>query len=548
MAIAKNEEPLRDQIEKGGFAIALSGGGHRATLATLGALLAIVDRGLAPKIVQIASVSGGSITNAFIAQRVRLEELRHGELDTFARELARIVISEGVLSARWIIGMLVVAVATLASGIVGLNLIKFPTVLAVLCATALATVPLILSGLVVEWRLDQQYFRLPKPRAAGRARLSELRDRTIDHVFCMTDLVLGLPVYVSAYGPTMFRRLEAEYSSYAFAEDPAQLLEVDLSVAEVVRASAAFPGIPPRRFAIPVDPGARTKSDLPRVAFLADGGLWNNLGSQVLREDRFIGSLCQFDSGSPQRATAPEVLPLFLFNGSAPLRPARPGLFRMPGIAVLKSLLQTATILTANTVLPRIGAMRRGFERRSATNERPSGLDPANIIADLRPTNDLARDYYGGTWSKEGIERSDPAIKTWQNELASRAVLARENALSNPAEDWLGYFLATGPQPKGSFPVCGLANIADWNELRDNGDWQATVGLEGEDHLNVGTTLGRIDRGVARRLIGRGYVNAFLVSLFLAPLGVNDLSNLRGLRQRLDGIAGVESTSPTLPA
>jgi hypothetical protein len=27
---------------------------------------------------------------------------------------------------------------------------------------------------------------------------------------------------------------------------------------------------------------------LPRVAFLADGGLWNNLGTQVIREDHFI--------------------------------------------------------------------------------------------------------------------------------------------------------------------------------------------------------------------------------------------------------------------
>ncbi|HZX53112.1 MAG TPA: hypothetical protein VFE86_00450, partial [Ilumatobacteraceae bacterium] len=43
--------------------VALSGGGHRATVFGLGVLLALVDQGLNNRVVSISSVSGGSIAN-----------------------------------------------------------------------------------------------------------------------------------------------------------------------------------------------------------------------------------------------------------------------------------------------------------------------------------------------------------------------------------------------------------------------------------------------------------------------------------------------------
>jgi hypothetical protein len=45
--------------------IALSGGGHRASLLSLGALLYVVDSGMNARVRTVTSVSGGSITNAF---------------------------------------------------------------------------------------------------------------------------------------------------------------------------------------------------------------------------------------------------------------------------------------------------------------------------------------------------------------------------------------------------------------------------------------------------------------------------------------------------
>ena len=105
-----SEKAIRDRIDEGGFALALSGGGHRASLATLGALMAIVDRGLGPKVIQVSSVSGGSITNAFVAQRARIEKTAPGELDDVARELATTIIRQGVLTRGWIAALLLTAV------------------------------------------------------------------------------------------------------------------------------------------------------------------------------------------------------------------------------------------------------------------------------------------------------------------------------------------------------------------------------------------------------------------------------------------------------
>jgi hypothetical protein len=121
-----SEQALRDRISAGGFAVALSGGRHRATLATLGTLIAIIDRGLGPKVIQVASVSGGSITNAFVAQRCRLEELGPSELDDIAAELASTIIRKGVLTRNWIAILFLAPVVLGAVGGIALRALIVP--------------------------------------------------------------------------------------------------------------------------------------------------------------------------------------------------------------------------------------------------------------------------------------------------------------------------------------------------------------------------------------------------------------------------------------
>ena len=58
-------------IEGRGFAVALSGGGFRATLTALGALRFLADVGLLGNVRYLSSVSGGSIANALVSTKWR---------------------------------------------------------------------------------------------------------------------------------------------------------------------------------------------------------------------------------------------------------------------------------------------------------------------------------------------------------------------------------------------------------------------------------------------------------------------------------------------
>jgi len=76
------------------IAVSLSGGGHRATLFGLGVLIALVDRGLNKRVKQIASVSGGSIVNAFIATHCNFDD---PDLTTCATSKGIIFLSIGLI-------------------------------------------------------------------------------------------------------------------------------------------------------------------------------------------------------------------------------------------------------------------------------------------------------------------------------------------------------------------------------------------------------------------------------------------------------------------
>ena len=96
-AASQSERRIVERVQNGGFAVALSGGGHRATLAAIGALLALVDRRLNHDVLQITSVSGGSITNAHIAQRCDFDRLEPGT-STIPRPTSPVLSSRKVRS------------------------------------------------------------------------------------------------------------------------------------------------------------------------------------------------------------------------------------------------------------------------------------------------------------------------------------------------------------------------------------------------------------------------------------------------------------------
>src|SRR5262245_25025768 len=138
------------------LALALSGGGHRATLFAMGALLALVDRGLNKRVVQISSVSGGSITNAFLAQRCDFNKLAPGELDEFVEDLVRRVVTQGVVETRVLL-LLVVLPGLLTGTVLALSGTHWLLWLGL--PLFLIGLSVLFVGKVVETLLDRRYFR-----------------------------------------------------------------------------------------------------------------------------------------------------------------------------------------------------------------------------------------------------------------------------------------------------------------------------------------------------------------------------------------------------
>ncbi len=106
---------MQDQNKK--ISLALSGGGHRATIFALGALLYLVDSGRNRHIDTISSVSGGSLTNAFLALLPHycggksFREVDSSRFDSAAAALAHQIAG----SPRWWWTAVVVYLAIIAS-------------------------------------------------------------------------------------------------------------------------------------------------------------------------------------------------------------------------------------------------------------------------------------------------------------------------------------------------------------------------------------------------------------------------------------------------
>ena len=178
------------------LAVALSGGGHRACLFALGALLYLVDAGKGAAISSIASVSGGSLANGVVAQELDLTAAAPGDLDPFAARAAGQITARGTLfGSRWTTAyLLAVALAVVTSLAVPWFLpvagaLKVVLVLAGLLLTAWL---LAARGRVCALAFDRTLFR-----PAGRSTpLAGIR-KGLDHVFCATDLHAGEHVYFS---------------------------------------------------------------------------------------------------------------------------------------------------------------------------------------------------------------------------------------------------------------------------------------------------------------------------------------------------------------
>lgn len=264
--------------------VTLSGGGHRATVFGLGALLAMADAGLCARTVSIGSVSGGSIANGAVMVGPDYGTAPVADIEAHIARTVQSIAERGILqggapATKWFLRAFIASVAltvvSLLTAIVA-GIAKLPIVVAI------AGLLFLLFGWLALWLFARR--SLATERAIDKELLGDAhttlaeqsaRDLSVHHVICTTDMQGGTTFYFSnriVYG-------------WEFG-GTARPSSVPLSTA--VQASACVPGAFRARV-VPLDqlnlvPGTLTSDDHPSHAdvtvdriVVVDGGVYDNM-------------------------------------------------------------------------------------------------------------------------------------------------------------------------------------------------------------------------------------------------------------------------------
>ncbi|HEY7627083.1 MAG TPA: hypothetical protein VH761_08440 [Ilumatobacteraceae bacterium] len=325
------------------IAVALSGGGHRASLFGLGALLYLVDAGKASDLCSISSISGGSLTNGYVGVNVDLASTTATAFRDGVRPLAKAVSTGGTVWARPL------TYAYLASMVVVLGLASW------LCFPLDGAWPLLVwagAVIVVGWLAQKRSW------IAGRsfdavlfhgAKLSDMHT-AVEHVITSCDLQTAEQVYFSGRFVHSFRLGWGE---------PA-----DLRVGWAAQASACLPGaFSPVHRSVDAHRFRDPTPDAPKSFILVDGGVYDNMGTEwPMRLSRRV------HEGTPP--TPPPVVPdeLIVVNGSAGQGVTMRRRLRVPIIGELLALLADKDVLYDQTT-----AVRRRLLDQLFRDRNPAG-------------------------------------------------------------------------------------------------------------------------------------------------------------------------------
>ena len=508
--------------------LAISGGGHRATLFGLGVLMAMRDAGREPT--QISSVSGGSITNAVLARNYFAKvphDMKGMSADEFwmseTKALFDTVVNKGILTKSWVRAILVLMGLPPVALILLVMLGVAPPWYVTLPVLALWLTMILLRGLLVEWLIARRFFGVAPRNVHMEDLCNEKTKAPVEHVICCTDLITGRPLYASTCNGGDIYRI---YEDLPLGVGPRTTMpwsEVkvmtsigvhydsrSLAVPALVRASAGFPGIPPRRVKLtPLDSDKPLEGQkrVPSVSFLSDGGIWSNLATQPF-EDGYLWSRVTGDGNA--RDYGPWVV--VVADASAPLGYVSTSLFHVPGLAEILTLVRQAVILTMNTVAPRR----------------------------LQYQSQIRRELVAPRSSRFDVERLYPVVSTL--ETPGDVVERLQNAVTEP--DWNQFFLVESererreerravtrirakrltkaPEEVATEEASYVEKVQVDSESAEK--YKTLLKLAGrrspeaEDPVAFyHTTLDKVDRQMALSLVGRGYANASL-TLYLTAL------------------------------
>jgi predicted acylesterase/phospholipase RssA len=331
--------------------VALSGGGHRAALFGLGALLYLADAGKSREIVSVASVSGGSLTNAFLAQRIDLEADDGAGVRDVARELANRIALLGTvwspISTKLFIALLAVALA------VPFGPWLLPWRWPARLAASLGG--LLLWGLLAQQRGRVGGYALGRTLFSRGGRPGLLHDihNRVDHVICATDIYPGEHIYFSGHFVCSYRLGWGHPDT--------------LRLHQAVMASAALPGAFPVQW-LPTSRHGFEGGQVQRPWMaLADGGVYDNMADQWGqdidgRKDRWT-----------QAKDLRSIDELIIINASAGLEETNLSRLRIPFLGELLSLFRDIDVLYDNSTSLRRQALVGRFDLAAVTGKDLKG-------------------------------------------------------------------------------------------------------------------------------------------------------------------------------
>lgn len=370
--------PLEDDVDAstGTIGLALSGGGVRAALFSLGVLLYLVQSRHNRRIAMVTSVSGGSITNAAVAAAGDLSEMTPESFAPVCCRLARRLTKHGSFfmpsrKAWFLYGVVLLLSLTALNAWGEWNYGNRPSI-ATLAGRSLPSAAVTSALLVLQVLIQTLFFRRRTQRdvykriisamtadhrsAVRRAfqldAISTLPPSNVQHVICATELTSGQPIFLS--------RNWVYSRTYGWGLPK-------VSPDRAVYASAAFPAaFPPLRLSTRrlEMGGGQYNRNRPKTLLLADGGVYNNLGTDWFT---FAKEAADIPWGFDPRFgeyQPPEVDYQIIVNASSPASVAR-----IPRLWPLRSILSFARIMTVlyeNTLRPRLEQLERESSKRTA--------------------------------------------------------------------------------------------------------------------------------------------------------------------------------------
>jgi hypothetical protein len=389
--------------------VAISGGGHRATMWGLGTLLYLVDADKHREVAAISSVSGGSIANGVVAHEVDLPQTDIGTFDAKMAHLVRNVADTGLFFwARATNAYLALVFAVAAVGVGGLvwGIVE-------LCLDGLTRrsgVILLAALLVIAfavWLFEQRSVVVDRAMArvhfsrGGRPTLLTEVQRSVDHVICATELQSADHLYQS---PRFLY-------SYRFGiGSPAQM-----RVSTAVQTSACLPGA----FAVrrlPTKPygfaGGVGPEPSPGYLWLVDGGVYDNMADQWL--DGLARRLERLPSLPVVGRDVDEVV---VVNASAASPWTKMKRARLAVVGELTTLMRSSSVMYQETTAPRRYALVDKWDRAQLSGKGQRGA----LVQISQSPYRIADIYRGSTQWPDRATRADAVIALLGDDGASRA-------------------------------------------------------------------------------------------------------------------------------